>query len=132
MEQRYSPDRIETLAVGEIFVFGSNRAGRHGAGAAKTAVDKFGARYGIGEGMQGRSYAIPTKDSHLATLPVAAIGRHVARFLAHARKSPQLTFLVTKIGCGLAGYNARHVAPLFQNVPPNVILPKEFDTLTQR
>lgn len=130
-ERRYTPDRITHLAAGEIFVFGSNRAGRHGAGAAKTALDKFGARMGCGEGLQGRSYAIPTKDDRVRTLPLVSIAAHVRRFLKYAGRNPDLTFIVTKIGCGLAGYNVSEIAPLFRqsptlDVPPNVILPKEF------
>jgi hypothetical protein len=121
-----TPENIATLAPNEIFVFGSNLAGIHGAGAARVAVEKFGAVYGHGEGPQGRCWAIPTKDRNIKTLPLDRIAGFVARFLEAARKTPELTFLVTKIGCGLAGYEPRDIAPMFRDAPANVILPIEF------
>lgn len=108
---------------GHIFVFGSNEAGRHGAGAAKTAFDHWGAIYGQGEGRQGCSYGIPTKDGDLNTLPISTITEAVERFGIYALENPDLTFLVTKIGCGLAGYPEQQIKPLFKGVPENCILP---------
>jgi len=110
----------------EIFVFGSNLAGRHGKGAAFFARKYCGAIYGQGIGLQGRSYAIPTKDEKLKTLPLTEIQKHVNVFLQFARATPELTFKVTPIGCGLAGYECSDIAPMFKDVPDNVILPKEF------
>jgi hypothetical protein len=114
------------LDKNEVFVFGSNLAGIHGAGAAKLAHTKFGAIYGKGNGIQGQSYAIPTKDFAIETLEYTNIEKYTQDFITFARENPKKTFLVTLIGCGLAGYNPRDIAPLFNSVPLNVILPKEF------
>lgn len=107
-----------------IFVFGSNLAGRHGKGAALWARRNFGAIYGRGIGIQGDSYAIPTKDENLRTLPLSTIQGYVNLFLDFARNNPGFTFWVTPIGCGLAGYKPHQINPLFTNVPPNCILPE--------
>jgi len=109
-----------------IFVFGSNLAGRHGKGAALHARQHHGAIYGKGEGLQGNSYAIPTKDENLKTLPLEVIRHKVAKFMAFARSHPHLMFKVTPIGCGLAGYKPKQIAPFFQEGPVNVMLPPEF------
>lgn len=109
-----------------MFVFGSNESGRHGLGAAKVAATHFGAIYGKGVGMQGRSYAIPTKDGKLRRLDLSVIQVYVEEFKKFAAANPHLTFLVTKIGCGLAGYEVADIAPLFQDSPSNVVLPREF------
>ena len=113
-----------------IFVFGSNLAGRHGKGAALWARQHRGAVYGQGSGLQGASYAIPTKDGSLRTLPLTSIRRHVDDFVAFARSRPDLTFQLTPIGCGLAGYGHAQIAPLFAAAPANVTLPAEFAGLT--
>lgn len=110
----------------EIFVFGSNLAGRHGKGAALHARQHHGAIYGQGEGLQGRSYAIPTKTGDLVTLPLWVIEDKVRIFLEFAINNPRLTFDVTPIGCGLAGYKYSEIAPFFSNRVINVNLPKEF------
>lgn len=107
-----------------IFVFGSNLAGRHGKGAAKFALEHCGAIYGCGEGMQGQSYAIPTKDHHLRTLPLNQIQYHVNLFIEWARLQPELQFQVTRIGCGLAGYTDKDIAPMFKDAPQNCHLPE--------
>ena len=109
-----------------IFVFGSNLAGRHGKGAALAALRFHGAVYGQGEGLQGQSYGIPTKDHRLEALPLAAIAEAVQRFLAFARSRPDLTFEVTAIGTGLAGYKPSQIALLFRSAPTNVHLPSVF------
>lgn len=103
-----------TLRDNSIFVFGSNLAGRHGAGAAKVAAEKYGAVYGVGRGHVGKSYAIPTKDAELNTLPIAAITLYVNAFIAYAKENPDLFFFVTRVGCGLAGYDNSEIAPLFR------------------
>jgi hypothetical protein len=110
----------------EIFVFGSNLAGRHGAGAAKFARENHGAVYGKGIGHHGNSYAIPTKDLVLKTLTLNAIQRHVNDFLEYAKNNPSLIFKLTPIGCGLAGYSPKDIAPMVVNAPPNVRMPLEF------
>ena len=117
------PDR----AVPPVFVFGSNLAGRHGKGAALWARQHRGAIYGQGEGHQGNSYAIPTKDGNLKRLPLDTIANHVDNFLEYALSHPELTFQVTPIGCGLAGYSPKDIAWMFDlPCPRNVQLPAEF------
>lgn len=118
--------RLTTLPPGHVFVFGSNLAGRHGAGAAADAVRYFGAVYGKGQGLQGQAYALPTKDSRIRTLPLADIAQHVERFLDFARSQPDLVFHLTPVGCGLAGYSPAQIAPMFRSAPSNVIQPAEF------
>lgn len=107
----------------KIFVFGSNLAGRHGRGAALEAKSKWGAKYGVGRGHTGDAYAIPTKDADLRTLPLIHIEREVKEFLEYARAHRELEFIVTRIGCGLAGYSNEDIAPMFRGAPSNC----EFD-----
>lgn len=121
-----TPENITHLESNEIFVFGSNYAGRHGKGAALTALKKFGAGTMVSEGLMGKSYGIPTKDAHLRPLRLVIIGASVLRFLTFSRLHPELRFLVTPIGCGLAGYKPKDIAPFFRNAPGNVILPASF------
>lgn len=109
-----------------VFVFGSNLAGRHGKGAALWARQHRGAIYGQGEGLQGNSYAIPTKDERLRTLSLNAIEPYVATFKGFADARPHMQFQLTPIGCGLAGYKPSQIAPMFKDAPANVILPQEF------
>lgn len=123
-----SPHNITQLGPNEIFVFGSNTSGRHGKGAAKTAM-KWGAIYGQGAGLQGRTYGIPTVNSSITNkLPLPTIEKHVATFMMFAYEHPELTFLVTEIGCGLAGWTQKDIAPLFQgsSLISNIRLPKKF------
>ena len=122
-EQRITPDRIAALSDGEIFVFGSNLAGFHGGGAARAAYEKFGAIWGQGTGLQGQSYAIPTMQGGVDT-----IEPYVDSFIAYAKAHPELRFLVTRIGCGIAGFSDRDIAPLFEKAVPveNICLPKSF------
>jgi hypothetical protein len=127
-----SPEKILTLKENEIFVFGSNYGGRHGKGAALTALKKFGAIMGQGTGLQGKSYGIATKDKNLKVLTIAQIETQIQRFLRFALDHPHLVFLVTEIGCGLAGFKAKEICPLFftGKVTPynvrNVRLPRTF------
>lgn len=110
----------------DIFVFGSNLAGRHGKGAALHARKHHGAVYGQGEGLQGQSYAIPTKDGALRTLAVVDIYRAIMRFKAFAASRPDLTFNVTPVGCGLAGYRQDQIKPMFEPLPANCRYSKEW------
>lgn len=116
--------------IPQIFVFGSNLAGRHGAGAAKFAVENYGAKYGQGVGLQGSSYGIPTKDFNVITLPLSKIKPYVEEFIEFAKTHPELKFNVTKIGCGLAGYKVTDIAPMFVEAleVKNIILNPEFET----
>lgn len=122
-DRRFTPEMITSLAENEIFVFGSNLAGAHGGGAARMAYRRFGAVWGIGVGLTGRTYAIPTMQGGVDT-----IKPYVDQFIAFAREHRQLTFLVTRIGCGIAGFRDRDIAPLFAQAieVENIILPKEF------
>ncbi len=106
-----------------IFVFGSNLAGVHGAGAAKNAHDLYGAIWGVGEGLAGNSYALPTKDEQIQTLSLSAIKKYVNKFVEFAWERTDLTFFITRIGCGLAGYKDEDISPLFEDCPPNCDLP---------
>ena len=119
---RVASDRIATLNEGEIFVFGSNIQGMHGGGAAWYANKNFGAEWGVGEGLTGRTYALPTMEGE------ASLKHAVENFIACAREHPELTFLVTAVGCGIAGYTPDEVAPLFREALPleNVYLPEVF------
>jgi hypothetical protein len=119
--------KARDLPEGTIFVFGSNLAGRHGAGAARTARLHFDALLGIGIGPTGRAYAIPTKDADLQTLPLSRIAPHVANFLDYANRHLDLNFFVTAVGTGLAGYSHAQMAPMFRGHPPNCLLPDEWD-----
>ena len=122
-ERRYTPENISSLAENEVFVFGSNLQGSHGGGAAAAAVRYFGAVWGQGVGMQGQCYAIPTMHGG-----VDAIRPYVDEFIQYAKGHPDLTFLVTRIGCGIAGFKDEQMAPLFAAAQdlPNVVLPKTF------
>lgn len=115
--------------MNNIFVFGSNLAGIHGAGSAHAAKLYHGAIYGIGVGLQGRAYAIPTKNGNFDVLPLEQIRLYVNQFLEYAKDNPNKTFNVVAIGCGLAGFNPEEIAPMFKNYTDNVKLPKEFLTL---
>ena len=126
-----TPENITSLKPNEIFVFGSNLAGRHGKGAAKQAL-KFGAIRGEGVGPAGQTYGIPTKCWNLGTLDTSTIRRYVGDFLDYAKSHQELTFLVTPIGCGLAGYSPKDIAPMFAGAPSNVILPTCFTSNLDR
>jgi hypothetical protein len=128
MISRITPAFIDRVAADEVFVFGSNLAGVHGAGAARDAI-LMGARFGLGEGISGRTYAIPTKPADLSrSLPLSRIRPYVERFTVFARTNPKFKFLVTPIGCGLAGYHPKDISPLFREAAKleNVWLPESF------
>lgn len=122
-EIRYTPGRITHLNENEVFVFGSNLGGMHGGGAARTAYENFGAVWGEGVGHFGKTYAIPTMQGGVET-----IKPYVDQFIAYAAEHPELTFYVTRIGCGIAGFRDDEIAPLFKDCKnmDNVVLPKSF------
>lgn len=124
----FTPETITKLKKNEIFVFGSNESGIHGAGAAWFAEQKLGAKRFQGFGLAGQTFALPTKDWEIKQLPLSAIKFYIGRFVSFADSHPQYKFFVTKIGCGLAGFEVKDIAPLFTcfALPKNVILPKEF------
>lgn len=108
-----------------IFVFGSNLAGIHGAGAAKFAHEEHGAEWGVGEGLTGDSYALPTKDENIKTLPWPEVEENINEFLDHAETFPENLYILTPVGCGLAGYNKRGLWLVLKHrvgVPENVVL----------
>lgn len=120
---RISSDRITSLRPDEVFVFGSNLAGMHGGGAARLAYERFGAVWGQGVGLQGQSYAIPTMQGGVET-----IAPYVNDFIDFALRHPHLKFLVTEIGCGIAGFTPAQIAPLFARALEvgNIYLPARF------
>ena len=121
--RKFTPNKIASLQNNEIFVFGSNLDGLHGGGAARVAYQKFGAQWGKGVGMQGKSYGIPTMHGG-----VEVIKPYVDEFIEFALSNKEYTFLVTRIGCGIAGFKADEIAPLFAKAIDleNVLLPKDF------
>lgn len=130
MGLKYTPENISSLGEDEVFVFGSNLAGHHLGGAARTAMERFGAVWGQGVGLQGKSYAIPTMQGGVET-----IKPYVDDFIRLAREWDQTTFYITRIGCGIAGFSDEEIAPLFAGALDlyNVRLPKSFvDILTAK
>lgn len=126
--RQYTPERITSLAENEIFVFGSNLAGFHGGGAARLAYERFGAVWGKGVGLHGQTYAIPTMQGGVET-----IKPYVDEFIGFAREHKEMVFLVTRIGCGIAGFKDEEIAPLFRDAidDENIILPETFmDVMT--
>lgn len=128
-DREYTPDRISELKDNEIFVFGSNLAGSHGGGAAWLAYERFGAIWEQGVGLQGKSYGIPTMQGGVET-----IRPYVDDFIDFAAGHMEYKFLVTRIGCGIAGFSTLEMAPLFAKAidMKNVILPKSFVDIIQK
>ena len=128
MERRITPPRITKLPEGYIFTFGSNEANRHGKGAAKQALRWGAIYYHKVHGLQGRTYAIPTKDKSIKTLPLVRIQAYVEEFIDFAISHPELKFLVVEIGCMLAGYRPEQIAPFFKRAidVENIHLPRSF------
>ena len=122
-EKRITPAWISEVKEDEVFVFGSNLEGRHGGGAARVAYDKFGAIWGQGVGLQGRSYGIPTMQGGVET-----IKPYTDEFIAYAKQHPEKKFYVTPIGCGIAGFTEEEIAPLFKDAVDveNIWLPEKF------
>ena len=120
---RVTSSCIKELQPGEVFVFGSNLDGQHGGGAALLAYRKWGAVWGQGVGLQGRTYGIPTMQGGVET-----IAPYVDEFIRFAQEHPKLIFLVTEIGCGIAGFRPEEIAPLFKEAVKveNIHLPQRF------
>ena len=139
---QFTPEYIEDLHPSEVFVFGSNAAGNHYGGAARLAFDKFGAVWGVGEGLRGNSYAIPTLNSNMTVVSGGSLRYSLKEFLRVVECNPGYTFLLTKIGCGIAGWSVETVARIFWEVasefykgewhayvgglPENLVIPVEF------
>ena len=131
LKRQFTPENITELSKNEIFVFGSNLNGNHAGGAAKTALEKFRAIQGQAEGLQGQSYALPTLGKKMQKLPLSTISKHIDTLYQFAESRPDLVFWVTKIGCGIAGFDEKEIAELFKKkeTPFNVFLPKEFTVI---
>ena len=129
MNTRITPNHITELKPNEIFVFGSNLQGYHGGGAARLAINQWGAVWGQGTGLQGQTYAIPTMQGGIGT-----IRPYIDQFIKFAQNDPERTFLVTEIGCGIAGFRPADIAPLFKNAIniPNIWLPQRFWEILQK
>jgi hypothetical protein len=128
-ENRITSDNIVNLRENEVFVFGSNEGGKHGRGAAATAHRDFGAEYGLGFGFSGQTFAIPTKNRYVSdTLPLHKISDYIRRFGLYAQENPDKIFLLTEIGCGLAGLKVEDVAPLCEILIyiENIHMPLQF------
>ena len=126
--KNYTPEKITSLKENEIFVFGSNLNGNHDGGAAYLAVEKFGAQMGNPEGIQGQYYAIPTLDRNMNRINLTDLEQSICRFYQYAEENPGKVFYMTKIGCGIAGYELSDIATVVncRNIPDNVIIPEEF------
>lgn len=112
-----------------VLVFGSNLSGRHGNGPARHALEFHGAKMGVGQGIQGNSWAFPTKDAVLKTLPLSRIEEEAHHLIHYAKFAPNYHFQVTRVGCGLAGYTDEQVAPFFINAPENIHLPGRWQSI---
>lgn len=139
-ERRYTPEMITELSQGEVFVFGSNTKGEHGGGAARIAHIKFDAEWGVGEGMTGRCYAIPTLYGNRDKVSKEDFIGSLAQFIRFASEHKNMTFFLTKVGCGIAGWDIDEVRTIFwqamglvfgnegtAQLPCNIIIPKEFN-----
>ena len=128
MERKYTPENIQELKANEVFVFGSNLNGNHAGGAAYYALEKFGAEMGNAEGIQGQSYAIPTLDKNMERINLTDLEQSIGRFYDYADEHPDLILYLTKIGCGIAGYEVSDIATVVncRDIPANVIIPEEF------
>lgn len=129
MNNKVTPENIISLENDEIFVFGSNESGYHGGGAAHLAFKKFGAKWGLGFGPSRDTFAIPTKSWFIKdVLKLDVIKIYIERFIDFAKENPEYKFLVTQIGCGLAGYKPDEIAPLFKSAVnmDNIYLPQCF------
>jgi hypothetical protein len=113
-------------AEDEIFVFGSNLAGIHGAGSARHALMHLGAEWGFGMGTTGKCYAIPTKGYNIEAIPLSDIKEYIDMFIQYANDTPTKLYFVTRLGCGLAGFKDSDIGPLFKNAPVNCNLPEEW------
>ncbi|MBP6429775.1 MAG: hypothetical protein KA273_05195 [Bacteroidales bacterium] len=138
--QTYTPENIKSLEKNEIFVFGSNLSGIHAGGAAYIAFKHFGAVWGVGYGLQGQTFALPTKDKEIITLPLSKVKSYLKDFIEFVYLNPNLKFYLTKIGCGLAGFTIEEIKTILWEaleeiakdnkkevyLPSNLIIPKEF------
>lgn len=123
---------IKALAEDTVFVFGSNLAGQHTEGAAKTALDHFGAVKNVGRGWSGQSFAIPTMNEHLQQMPLSQIQHYIDDFKIYTKNHPKTKYFITSIGCGTAGYKVEEIAPMFKGISHNVIFPISFRPFVEK
>lgn len=123
---------VKSLPEDTIFVFGSNMAGTHAGGAAKTALLHFGAMKGVGRGWAGQSFAIPTMNEHLQQMPLSQIQHYVDDFKIYAKHHPKTKYFLTSVGCGVAGYKVEEIAPMFKGISHNVIFPVSFRPFVEK
>jgi hypothetical protein len=123
---KFHKDHTEPTNLNAVFVFGSNLAAKHGGGAALLAEQKYGASPDVPEGLSGSSYAIPTKSKRIETLALSTIKASVDRFIEYAKANPSKEFFMTRIGCVLAGYENKDIAPMFKDAPANIDFPEEW------
>lgn len=130
--QYHDESIIKSLAEDTVFVFGSNLAGTHAGGAAKTALLHFGAVKGVGRGWSGQSYAIPTMNEHLQQMPLSQIEHYIEDFKIYTKNHPKIKYFITSVGCGVAGYKVEEIAPMFKGISKNVIFPASFRPFVER
>lgn len=123
---RHTPENIAALEPHQIFVFGSNLGGRHAGGAARQAAYKFGAQEGVGEGLTGQCYAFPTLGRNLERRSDEQLTMSVRKLWRCAREHSDKVFLLTRVGCGIAGYDEEYMSLLFRGCPANIIKPKDW------
>ena len=123
---------IKSLPEDMIFVFGSNLAGQHTEGAAKTALENFGALQNVGRGWSGQSFAIPTMNEHLQQMPLSQIQHYVDDFKTYTKNHPKIKYFITSLGCGTAGYKVEEIAPMFKGISHNVIFPASFRPFVEK
>ena len=123
---------IKSLPENMIFVFGSNLAGQHTEGAAKTALENFGAMPNVGRGWSGQCFAIPTMNEHLQQMPLSQIQHYVDDFKIYTKNHPKMTYFITSLGCGTAGYKIEEIAPMFKGISHNVIFPASFRPFVEK
>ena len=130
--QYHDESIIKSLPEDTVFVFGSNMAGQHAGGAARTAKEFFGAVEGVGRGWAGQSFAIPTMNEHLQQMPLSQIQHYVDDFKIYAKNHPKMKYFLTSIGCGIAGYTVEEIAPMFKGIAHNVIFPASFRPFVEK
>lgn len=131
MYQYHNESAVNELPPNQVFVFGSNLAGLHRGGAARTAKEYFGALQGVGRGWSGQSFAIPTLNEHFQPMPLSQIAHYIEDFKIYTKNHPSITYFVTSVGCGGAGYQPKDIAPLFKGISNNVILPIRFKSFVE-
>ena len=123
---------IKSLPENTVFVFGSNMAGTHAGGAARIALENFGAMKGVGRGWAGQSFAIPTMNEHLQQMPLSQIQHYIDDFKIYTKNHPKTKYFITSVGCGVAGYKVEEIAPMFKGISHNVIFPASFRPFVEK